>query len=76
MKAVGVREISAYIRGESTLEQATKLAKQSTRRFAKRQFTWLRHQLCSELVAIEQYSESFRRETLSFIRQRLLTRTA
>lgn len=76
MKAVGVREISAYIRRESTLEQAAKLAKQATRRLAKRQFTWLRHQLYSELVAIEQYSESFRRKTLSFIRQRLLTGAA
>lgn len=76
MKAVGVREIRAYVLGESTLEQAAELAKQSTRRFAKRQFTWLRHQLCCEVVANEQYSESFQRKTLSFIRQRLLTGNA
>jgi tRNA dimethylallyltransferase len=76
MKAVGVREIGAYIRGESTLEHATKLAKQATRRFAKRQYTWLRHQLSAELVAKEQYSESFRPKTLSFIRQQLLTGNA
>ena len=75
MKAVGVREIGAYIRGESTLEHATKLAKQATRRFAKRQYTWLRHQLSAELVANEQYSESFRLRTFSIIRQ-LLTQRA
>ena len=74
MKAVGVREIGAYIRGESTLEQATKLAKQATRRFAKRQYTWLRHQLSAELVANEQYSESFRLRMFSIIRHLLTER--
>jgi tRNA dimethylallyltransferase len=76
MKAVGVREIGAYIRGETTLEQATKLAKQATRRFAKRQYTWLRHQLSAELVADEQYSKRFWSRTFSFIRHRLLTGSA
>ena len=36
MKAVGMREIGAFLRGE-TLETAAKAAKQATRRFAKRQ---------------------------------------
>ncbi len=76
MKAVGVREIGAFIRGETTLEQATKLTKQATRRLAKRQYTWLRHQLSAELVANEQYSESFLPRTFSFIRQHLLTKSA
>ena len=45
MKAVGVREISSHLRGEITLEEAAQQAKQESRRYAKRQLTWLRNQL-------------------------------
>lgn len=45
MRAVGVPEIGAHLRGEMTLEQAVSAAKQATRNYAKRQLTWIRHQL-------------------------------
>jgi tRNA dimethylallyltransferase len=45
MKAVGVREFAAYLRGEITLEAALALARQETRRYAKRQMTWARGQM-------------------------------
>jgi tRNA dimethylallyltransferase len=44
MKAVGVRELAAHLAGEITLERAIELARQETRRYAKRQLTWLRNQ--------------------------------
>lgn len=44
MKAVGVREFSAHLAGELSLEQALELARRETRRYAKRQSTWLRNQ--------------------------------
>lgn len=44
MKAVGVRELAAHLAGKTTLEQAADLARQETRRYAKRQLTWLRNQ--------------------------------
>ena len=44
MKAVGVRELAAHLAGEITLDQAADLARQETRRYAKRQLTWLRNQ--------------------------------
>lgn len=44
MKAVGVRELAAYFAGETALERAVELARQETRRYAKRQLTWLRNQ--------------------------------
>lgn len=44
MKAVGVRELAAHLADETTLEQAADLARQETRRYAKRQLTWLRNQ--------------------------------
>jgi tRNA dimethylallyltransferase len=44
MKAVGLRELAAHAAGEATLEQAIAAAQQATRRYAKRQLTWFRHQ--------------------------------
>ncbi len=45
MKAIGVREIAAYLDGEMSLESAIERAKTETRRYAKRQSTWLRTQM-------------------------------
>lgn len=44
MKAVGVRELGAHLKGERSLEEAADLGRQETRRYAKRQLTWLRNQ--------------------------------
>lgn len=42
LQTVGYRELFAYLNGEHCLEKATELIKQNTRRFAKRQRTWLK----------------------------------
>jgi tRNA dimethylallyltransferase len=42
MKAVGVREIAAWLVGETSREEALAAAQQETRRYAKRQMTWMR----------------------------------
>ncbi|HXG81502.1 MAG TPA: tRNA dimethylallyltransferase, partial [Sphingomicrobium sp.] len=44
MRAIGVPELSAHLRGELTLEQAIALGQQATRRYAKRQYTWFANQ--------------------------------
>ncbi len=44
MRAIGVPEIAAYLRGEIALDGARARASQATRNYAKRQYTWLRHQ--------------------------------
>ncbi len=45
MKAHGVPALIRYLRGEITLEEAATIGKADTRHYAKRQFTWFRHQL-------------------------------
>ncbi|UTP40710.1 tRNA (adenosine(37)-N6)-dimethylallyltransferase MiaA [Phenylobacterium sp. LH3H17] len=45
MKAVGYRELAAHLRGETSLETAIDAAQRETRRYAKRQSTWLRGQM-------------------------------
>ena len=44
MKAVGVREITAWLSGELDREDAIAAMKQATRNYAKRQLTWFRNQ--------------------------------
>jgi tRNA dimethylallyltransferase len=44
MRAIGVREIRMALRGETSWEEAARVGMQATRRYAKRQFTWLAHQ--------------------------------
>jgi tRNA dimethylallyltransferase len=45
MKAHGVPALTRHIRGEITLEEAAAIGRADTRHYAKRQFTWFRHQL-------------------------------
>ncbi len=73
MKAVGVPELAGYLRRETSLEVAAAAAKQATRNYAKRQMTWLRHQLEGAIELHEQYSERLREKIFSIIRQTLLT---
>ena len=44
MRAIGVREIAAYLRGESTREEALAAGRIATRQYAKRQYTWFSRQ--------------------------------
>ena len=44
MRAIGVPEIGAFIRGDLTEAQAIDAGKQATRRYAKRQYTWFSRQ--------------------------------
>jgi tRNA dimethylallyltransferase len=45
MRALGVPQLLAHLAGEAPLEEAAARAKLETRRYAKRQFTWGRHQM-------------------------------
>jgi tRNA dimethylallyltransferase len=42
MTSLGVKEIIPYIKGEMTIEECTEILKRNTRRYAKRQMTWLK----------------------------------
>ncbi len=44
MRAIGVPEIAAWLEGRSSREDAIVHGQQATRRYAKRQYTWFRHQ--------------------------------
>jgi tRNA dimethylallyltransferase len=44
MRAIGVREIASYLRGECSREELLARGQQATRNYAKRQYTWFRRQ--------------------------------
>ncbi|MBN8982382.1 MAG: tRNA (adenosine(37)-N6)-dimethylallyltransferase MiaA [Rhizobiales bacterium] len=45
MKAHGVPALMHHLRGEMSLDEAIDIGRADTRHYAKRQFTWFRHQL-------------------------------
>ncbi|ACX53002.1 tRNA delta(2)-isopentenylpyrophosphate transferase [Ammonifex degensii KC4] len=55
MQGLGYKEIAAYLRGEISLERAVYLIKRNTRRFAKRQLTWFRHDPRIRWLDVAQY---------------------
>jgi tRNA dimethylallyltransferase len=74
MKAVGLPELLSYLRGDIPLGSAIAAAQRATRRYAKRQMTWFRHQMTPDLVLGAQFSESLLHCSRHFIDRFLLTR--
>ncbi len=68
MKVLGVPELSAFLRGEISLEIAIANAKRATRRYAKRQTSWFRNQFGKSEHINTQYSESLFDKIFSKIR--------
>lgn len=73
MRAVGVRELLRHLHGEIGLAEAAELARRATRRYAKRQTTWLRHQMPRAHKLNSQFSESVAEEIFPIIHRFLLT---
>lgn len=81
MKALGVAELAGHLRGELPLAAATAQAQQATRRYAKRQMTWLRTQMSRDLSGNDrspifldaQYSKSLDNEIFTNVRHFMLT---
>lgn len=53
MNGTGYPEIAAYLDGRCTLEEAVEDIRRNTRRYARRQITWFRHQLPDDAVRID-----------------------
>lgn len=73
MKAIGLPELFAHLRGETTLDTALAAGAQATRRYAKRQLTWLRHQASADLVLAEPFSAEARDHAWRLVTGFLLT---
>jgi tRNA dimethylallyltransferase len=56
MRAIGVPEITGFLRGEWSRDEALARGRQATRNYAKRQYTWFRRQPPKEWVRVESVS--------------------
>jgi tRNA dimethylallyltransferase len=68
LKAVGVPELARHLAGELDLAAAIAAAQQATRRYAKRQYTWFRHQLADAEILAAQLSHSLHASVCQKIR--------
>ncbi len=73
MKAHGVRELIGHLAGALTLEEASRRAILLTGQYAKRQSTWLRHQMAKDYVLDECYNGTMSPFMANKIRHFLLT---
>lgn len=53
LTSLGIPEFYSYLEGDMPLEKVAELIKQQTRRYAKRQYTWLRHQFKADVLLHE-----------------------
>ena len=53
LNGVGYREMADHLAGRITLEEAMERTRVATRRYAKRQGTWFRHQLGPDAVTVD-----------------------
>ena len=53
LNGVGYREMADHLAGRITLEEAMERTRVATRRYAKRQVTWFRHQLGPDAVSVD-----------------------
>ena len=72
-RALGVPELSRHVQGEIDLETALAAARTATRRYAKRQLTWLRHKMISWIWQTSKENERFLPENFPFVSEFLLT---
>ena len=69
MKALGVPELLRLVRGEVSQDEAVAAAKTATRRYAKRQLTWFRHQMDAATVIETVDPEARLEQAIAAIRQ-------
>jgi tRNA dimethylallyltransferase len=75
MRAIGVPQIAAHLAGTISRDEALAQAQAATRQYAKRQYTWFRHQLPADWP---RHEESLNIDSINkiatILRDRLLTR--
>ena len=67
MKALGVAPIAAFLVGNMTKDDAAFIAKRDSRRYAKRQMTWIRNNFNAQITVEKKYSESLYEKIFSLI---------
>ncbi|MBM7644430.1 tRNA dimethylallyltransferase [Scopulibacillus daqui] len=70
VQAIGYKELYLYFDGKCSLDEAVRLLKRNSRRFAKRQFTWFKRQMDITWFDMTDYQSNFSQkaqEILAFV---------
>lgn len=70
-KMIGLQEIREYLAGDLSMTQCAEAMQQATRRYAKRQLTWFRHQTSFEPLNLSLLSHT---EAVEWVSRRALAR--
>lgn len=71
LKALGYREVIGYLKGEYPLDRLKELVQRNTRRYAKRQLTWLRKEQGLNWFSLGKNLKEVFQKIAKFIEQRL-----
>ena len=73
IKTIGFKELKNFLLKKYSIEEASELALQATRNYAKRQYTWFRHQYTANIIFKKKYEEKTKKYFLKEIQDKLLT---
>ncbi len=74
IKTIGFQQIKNFlIKKNNDIEKSSELAIQATRNYAKRQFTWFRHQFKANVTLKKNYDKKTKKYILKEINDKLLT---
>ena len=73
IKTIGFKELKNFLLKKNSINEASELALQATRNYAKRQYTWFRHQYKANIIFKKKYEEKTKEYFLKKIQDKLLT---
>ena len=73
LKTIGFAELRDYLRKKISLEDATNISVRATKNYAKRQYTWFKHQFSANIIFKIEYDKSKKEFFFKEIRDKLLT---
>ena len=73
IKTIGFKELKNFLLKKNNMNITSKMALQATRNYAKRQYTWFRHQFSANIMFKEKYEKKTKSFFLKEIQDKLLT---
>lgn len=73
IKTIGFKELKNFLLKKNSIYEASESALQATRNYAKRQYTWFRHQFTANLIFKKKYEKKTKKYFLKEIQDKLLT---
>ena len=73
LNTIGFNELKQYLEKKNNLEIASQNAIQATKKYAKRQHTWFKHQFLPNIIFKIEYKKNRKKKFLKEISDNLLT---